>query len=42
VEDVAVPRQEDGLYLLPIKKSVRNGESIEDGDVVSVFLDVGA
>jgi len=31
----------DGVYLLPVKASVREAEGIEEGDSVSVGLDVG-
>lgn len=36
------PDNETGSYVLPIKRSVRDSESIEDGDVVSIAIDVGA
>lgn len=30
----------DGLYLVPIKASVRKAEKLEDGDTVTLHLDV--
>ncbi|MBZ0292388.1 MAG: DUF1905 domain-containing protein [Anaerolineae bacterium] len=30
----------DGLYLVPIKASVRKAEKIEEGDTVTIYLEV--
>lgn len=30
----------DGAYIVPIKASVRNAETLEEGDQVTVFLEV--
>jgi hypothetical protein len=30
----------DGLYLVPIKASVRKAEHLEEGDIVTIHLDV--
>jgi hypothetical protein len=31
----------DGRYIVPIKASVRKAENLDEGDKVSVILDVG-
>ncbi len=31
----------DGLYLVPIKASVRKAEKIEEGDTVNILLEIG-
>jgi hypothetical protein len=36
------PDSKTGSYVLPIKRSVRDSEAIEDGDVVTISVDVGA
>lgn len=30
----------DGLYLVPIKASVRNAEHLDKGDIINVYLDI--
>jgi hypothetical protein len=36
------PEKASGSYLLPVKKSVREKEGIDDGDRVTVRLDVAS